>query len=74
MCIRDSSIEVASKIAKALDISLDYLVGNSSTSFKDSKAIQRLEDIYNMPSEEQNQIFKVVDALIRDYKAKQAYQ
>jgi len=61
------SIEIAVKTADALDISLDYLVSNSSLITKDKKILQRIEDIINMPEQECNQIFSVIDALIRDY-------
>jgi transcriptional regulator with XRE-family HTH domain len=67
------SVEIANKIAKALDVSLDYLVGNNSIVVKDKKIIQRMEDIANMNDTDQLQIFNVIDALIRDYKAKKAY-
>jgi len=67
------SVEIANKIAKALDVSLDYLVGNSATFVKDKKILERIEAISHMPTDEQSQIFKIIDALIRDYKAKQAY-
>ena len=62
------SIEIAAKIAIALEVSLDYLVGNASSSLKDKKIIERLENIDNMPDEEKTQLFNVVDALIRDFK------
>lgn len=68
------SIEIAVKIANALNISLDYLVGNSNLIFKDKKVIQRIEDILEMPEQDRNQVFSLIDALIRDYKAKQAYK
>ena len=67
------SVEIANKIAKALDISLDFLVGNNSVIVKDKKILERVEAIANMPDDEQQQIFKVIDALIRDYNAKKAY-
>ncbi|NAS31786.1 helix-turn-helix domain-containing protein [Flavobacteriaceae bacterium R38] len=67
------SVEIANKIALALEVSLDFLVGNTSTIVKDKKILQRIEDISNMPNEEQNQLFNVIDALIRDFKAKKAY-
>ena len=66
------SIDVIIKIAEALSISLDYLVGKISMEI-DTSALQRLEDISKMPEEEKVSIFKVIDALIRDYKAKVAY-
>ncbi|AUC16618.1 transcriptional regulator [Tenacibaculum sp. SZ-18] len=67
------SVEIANKIAKALDVSLDFLVGNNSVIVKDKKILQRIEAITDMPTDEQQQIFNVIDALIRDYKAKKAY-
>lgn len=67
------SVEIANKIAQALDVSLDYLVGNNSVIVKDKKIVERLEVIVTMPVEEQKQLFNVIDALIRDYKTKKAY-
>jgi len=67
------SVEIANKIAQALDASLDYLVGNNSVIVKDKKILERIEAIANMPTNEQNQIFNVIDALLRDYNAKKAY-
>ena len=66
------SIDVVLKIANALDVSLDYLVGKSSLQF-DKKIINRIEEITKLPAEAKKQVFMVVDALIRDFKAKQAY-
>jgi len=67
------SVEIANRIAKALDVSLDYLVGNNSIIVKDKKILKRMEAIANMPADEQQQIFNVIDALLRDYNAKKAY-
>lgn len=67
------SIDVAAKIAKALDVSLDYFAGNNSVMVTDKKILQRMKAITNMPDDEQKQIFKVIDALIRDYNAKKTY-
>jgi len=62
------SIEIATKIAQALEVSLDYLVGNASLTLKDKKIIERMENIASMPDNEKLQLFNVVDALIRDFK------
>ena len=67
------SVEIANKIALALDVSLDYLVGNNSILITDKKITKRMEDIADMSDIDQKQIFNVIDALIRDYKAKKAY-
>lgn len=66
------SIEVAMKIADTLDISLDYLVGKSSSEM-DKNTLKRIEEVSNLPEDAKNQMFMVIDALIRDYKAKKAY-
>lgn len=67
------SVEIANKIALTLDVSLDYLVGNNSVIVKDKKILERMETIASMPNSEQAQICSVIDALIRDFKAKKAY-
>lgn len=67
------SIDVAAKIAQALEVSLDYLTGMTTHNLKDQYTIRRLEEITQLPSNAKNQIFMVVDALIRDFKTKQAY-
>lgn len=67
------SVEIANKMALALDVSLDYLVGNTDAIVKDKRILERVENIATMPEEEQAQLFNVIDALIRDFKAKKAY-
>lgn len=67
------SVEMANKIAQVLDVSLDYLVGNNSIIVKDKKIVERMEAITTMSNDDQKQLFNVIDALIRDYKAKKAY-
>ena len=67
------SVEIANKIAQALGVSVDYLVGNNWVMVKDKKIVERIEYIASMPDNEQIQIFSIIDALIRDYKAKKAY-
>jgi len=39
----------------------------------DKAVLQRLQDIQALEPLEQQQLFNVMDALIRDYKAKKAY-
>jgi len=52
---------------------LDYLVGNNAVIVKDKKILERVQAIATMRTEQQQQIFNVIDALIRDYNAKKAY-
>jgi ribosome-binding protein aMBF1 (putative translation factor) len=45
------SVEIANKIAHALEVSLDYLV-----MVKEKKIVERIEGIASMPDDEQKQI------------------
>ncbi len=66
------SIEVAVKIADTLEVSLDYLVGKTSLEL-DKTTLKRIEEVSKPPVEARSQVYMVIDALIRDFKAKQAY-
>lgn len=66
------SIEVIMRIADALSVSIDYLVGKTDLEI-DQDTLKRLRDVSKLPADAKKQIFLVVDALIRDFKAKQAY-
>ncbi len=68
------SVEIATKIAEALEVSLDYLVGKSSLILKDKSMLDRLEDIAKLPSMKQKELFNVLDAYLRDYKTSTAYR
>ncbi|HVW96456.1 MAG TPA: helix-turn-helix transcriptional regulator [Mucilaginibacter sp.] len=61
------SIEVAAKIAKALEISLDYLTGLTDLEL-DPIILNRIREITNLSDNDREHVFKVVDALIRDAK------
>ncbi|MBS1918620.1 MAG: helix-turn-helix transcriptional regulator [Bacteroidetes bacterium] len=55
------SVEVAAKIADALDVSLDYLVGASSFVVKDKKMLHRLELLEQLHDDDREALLKVVD-------------
>ncbi|MCP4481593.1 MAG: helix-turn-helix transcriptional regulator [bacterium] len=67
------SIDVIIKISDILEVSIDFLVGKTNLKL-DPKTIRRLEDIQNLPNEEKKQLFKVLDALLRDHKTKASYE
>jgi len=67
------SVEIATKIAEALAVSLDYLVGKSSLTVKDKTMLDRLEDIAMLPTVKQEELFNVLDAYLRDFKTSTAY-
>jgi transcriptional regulator with XRE-family HTH domain len=66
------SIEVVIKVADALEVSIDFMIGKTSLEI-DNGTLKRLEELSKLPEEAKKQVFLVVDALIRDFKAKQAY-
>lgn len=66
------SIEVVIKIADTLEVSIDFLVGKTELEL-DKGTLKRIEEISKLPEEAKTQVYMVIDALIRDFKAKQAY-
>ena len=68
------SVEYAKRIAQALGVSLDYLVSDSEQEeVLDNEAVKRIKNIQALPQTEKEKVFSVIDALVRDFKAKQAY-
>ena len=67
------SIEAAKSIADAFSVSLDYLFGEGVNASFDKKTVQRLQDIQSLDNDTQNMLFKIIDTIIRDTKAKKAY-
>ena len=64
------SIDTAKKLADALSVSLDYLVGNGDLKVLDKKTLQRLEDIEKLPEADRQNIFYTLDSLIKAAKLK----
>jgi len=64
------SIDVAAKLADALGVSLDYLLGKSDKMVLDKKNLQRLEDIEQLADEDKSNIFYTIDNLIKAAKLK----
>ena len=68
------SVEYAKRIADILGVSLDYLVSDSDQEEAlDNEAVKRIKEIQSLPPNEKDKVLSVVDALIRDFKTKQAY-
>lgn len=62
------SIDVALKIANALEVTLDYLVGEGELKVLNKKTLQRLEDIEKLPENDKQHIFYTLDNLIKAAK------
>ena len=68
------SVQYAKKIADALGVSLDYLVSDDDKEeVLDNDTLKRIRDIQKLPVSEKDKVFSVIDALVRDFKTKQAY-
>ncbi len=66
------TIEMALKLAQALEVSLDFLTGNSDTEI-DKATLNRIQEINKLTNENKEHIYITLDALIRDFRNKQAY-
>lgn len=63
------SIEVASKIADILEVSLDFLLGKTSVEV-DKATLKRLQDIDGLPEDDRQHIFYTLDNLVKAAKLK----
>lgn len=59
------SIDVAKKMADALDVSLDYLTGGTSTMVRDKKMLYRLELLQKISQKEQDTMLHALDSLLQ---------
>jgi transcriptional regulator with XRE-family HTH domain len=66
------SIDVATKMAESLEVSLDYLVGFADYEL-DQSITQKIMDIQKLKADDKAHILTTVDALLRDAKTRQAY-
>lgn len=66
------TIEVAMRLADALDISLDYLVGKVDTAL-DAATLNRIKAISTLTEDDRNFILRAVDGLLRDIRTQKAY-
>jgi DNA-binding XRE family transcriptional regulator len=67
------SIDVAAKIAATLEVSVDFLVGNSDNFIKDKALLKRINEILKLSDKDREHVFALLDAFLRDAKAKKVY-
>lgn len=66
------SIDVATKIANAVGVSLDYLVGNSELEL-DKDIINRVVEIQQLPDKDKDHILYTLDSLLQNVRTKKAF-
>lgn len=66
------SVEVIIKIADALEVSIDYLVGKTSMVL-DKQTLSCLEEISKLTEDARQYILNHLNIMIRDFKTKKAY-
>lgn len=66
------SIDVATNMANALGVSLDFLVGITDVDL-DNEVLHQVMDIQKLNDEDKKQINSTLNALLRDAKARKAY-
>lgn len=66
------SIEMAAAIAEALEVSLDYLVGNTDLLLEKS-IVSKIVDIQKLNTEDKAHVFALLDAFLQSNKAKKVF-
>jgi transcriptional regulator with XRE-family HTH domain len=66
------SIEVAAAIAEALEVSLDYLVGNTDL-LLEKNIVSKIVDIQKLNTEDKAHVFALLDAFLQSNKAKKVF-
>jgi transcriptional regulator with XRE-family HTH domain len=64
------SVEVIIKLAKAFNVSVDYLLGEGQLSALDKDVLKRIEDIEKMDDNTKQHMFFLIDNVIQNFKTK----
>ena len=67
------SIDAAKKIADALEVTLDFLVGEAGNARLDKKTVNRLNDIQQLEDTKRTVLFDLIDTYIRDAKIRKVH-
>ena len=67
------SVEILLKIAKAFDVSVDFLIGEAEVSNLDKAVLQRIYDIEKLDDDTKSKLFFLIDNVIQNFKTKQAF-
>jgi hypothetical protein len=59
-------VDIAKKIAEALEVSLDYLVDDTTVLLKDKKMLYRLEVLQKVNTLHKDRILYMLDLMLKD--------
>ncbi len=71
--INTPSIDVLLKLAKAFNVSVDFIIGEGQLSSFDKDVLNRIEDIERLDPDTRQHLFFLIDNVIQNYKTKQAF-
>jgi len=66
-------LEMALKMAKALGVTVDFLLGESEYTTYDQDTLDRIKSIEKMDTNTKSVLFNVIDTYIQNFKTKQAF-
>jgi len=58
---------VAAKISEALEVSLDFLVGNTDTALE-KDLLKKITDIQKLPADKKNVVMTLIDTFLKQTK------
>ncbi|WP_010520209.1 helix-turn-helix domain-containing protein [Aquimarina agarivorans] len=67
------SVEILLKMAKAFDVSVDFLIGEAEVSNLDKAVLQRIYDIEKLDEDTKSKLFFLIDNVVQNFKTKQAF-
>ena len=67
------SVDTAKKIADVFEVTLDFLIDESANASFDKLTVKRLKDIELLNEDDRKTLFSIMDAFLRDAKARKAY-
>ncbi|MEM6395787.1 MAG: helix-turn-helix transcriptional regulator [Bacteroidota bacterium] len=68
-----ASVDTAKRIADALDVTLDYLVDEGAAPSFDKRTVERMQQLQELTDKDQEHVFAIIDAYVRDARARVAY-
>lgn len=71
--VNSPSIEMIVKIAKVLDVSIDYLIGDGQLAEYDKDVLKRIEDIQLLDKDTRSKLFFLIDNIVQNFKTRQAF-